>query len=297
MDNKKKIVITLAVVGLVLVCVGAVLGGSLSSIPSIFSEANLPEGVQSTEEVKNSDVHAIELNLINSDITVKLGKQFDLSGTGNFCSYIKDGVFYAGADSKRSASVFGMKINVPAQWVCGYGSYVLTIPTKAKLDNISINTFHCDIAADTLQASNLNITMKAGNLTVNHATADTLNVDVNSGKVSILNALISNSGSIEASKGVVIGGENAMENSLNSVSLSSSWGDIALMGQITGTSQIQTGFGDVTATLPGSSANYGLTSQKGDLNINPAAGAESSTEHFADISFSCKHGNATVNFQ
>lgn len=296
--DKKKLLIILGVIGLVLVCAGAVMGGSPSSIPSMFSEANPPEGILNPADVKTSDVHAIELNLVNSNLTIKTGKQFDLSGTGVYGSYVKDGVYYAGADdTKYAANIFGLKISVPAKWVCGHGSYVLTIPEKAKLDSITIRTSYSDVAADTLQAANLTISMKYGNLIINHATADTASVSVKHGNVNIQNALIASSGEIKASKKITIGSETSIENSLNSVSLTSSWGDISLMGEVLGSSQIQTNRGDATLTLPGSSANYGLTTQAGDLNISPTAGSETSTEHFADISFDCKHGAASVNFQ
>lgn len=298
MDNKKKIIIVLGIIGLVLTCGGAVMGGNPSSISTMFSETSLPEGAQNTQDVKTADVHAIELNLVNSNISIKLGKHFDLSGTGVFNSYIKDGVYYAGAnDSKCFTNLFGAKIGVPSKWICGYGSYVLTVPSKATLDNITINTFHCNIAADTLQAANLNIKMVAGNLTINHLATETLSVDIRGGKASVTNPAVSGSGNIHVSGDISMGDTNAMESSIKSVSMSSSWGDISLVGQIAGNLHLQTGLGNITATLPGSSKNYRLTAQKGDLLISPTAGVENSSEHFADLFFTCKHGNASVNFK
>lgn len=299
MDTKKKIIIAIGVIGLALVCGGAVMGGGPSSIPAMFSGTNPPEGILSTDQVKTADVHSIELNLVNSNITINSGKNFDLTGTGVYNSYIKDGVFYAGADNtKNTLNVFGLKISVPSKWVCGYGSYVLTIPPKASLDTIKINTFHCDIAADTLKASNLDINMKAGDITVNHAIADTLSVAVTGGKTTITNPQVSGSGNIKTSGSISIGDEAAEGSSLCNVSLSSFRGDISLIGGIAGTSQIQTDFGDVTLTLPGSNTDYGLTAQEGELAVNPPVGADAATcEHIADITFICKHGNASVNFR
>ena len=298
MDKKKKIIIVLGVIGLVLMCGGIFLGGNPYSIPAMFSETNPPEGIQNPEEVKKSAVHSIKLNLINSHISIKPGDHFSLTGTGTFNSYVKDGVFYAGADdTKHSADLFGMKVRVPSKWVCGYGSYILTLPSKSSLDNITINTFHCDIAADTLQASNLNINMTAGDLTINHASADTLSIDVKGGKTIITNPVITNAGNIQASGDITIGDPDASEVSLNNMSLDSSRGDLSVIGQVTGTTQLQTGFGDITVTLPGSSENYGLTAQEGELAISPATVSEASSEHFGDIVFASKHRSSSVHFK
>lgn len=299
MDTKKKIILAIGVIGLVLACGGLVMGGTPNAVPAMFSGTNLPEGIQSPDQVKTADIHAIELNLANSNITINSGKKFALSGTGLFHSYVKDGVFYAGADNtKNTLNVFGLKINVPSKWVCGYGSYVLTIPPKASLDTIKINTFHCDIAADTLKASNVDIDMKAGDITVNHAIADTLSVAVKGGKTQITNPQISGSGKISSSGNISIGDETAEDTSLYNVSLSSFWGDISFIGEITGTSQIQTDFGDAALILPGSSTDYTLTAQEGDLKVNPVAEtAPSSDVRIADILFICKHGNTSVNFR
>lgn len=298
MDNKKKIIIILGVIGLILVCGGAVMGGSISSSSTMFSESNLPEGAQNPADVKTSDVHAIVLNLVNSDISVKYGKNFDLSGTGVYNSYVKEGIYYAGADdTKRSANIFGMKVSVPSKWVSGYGSYVLTIPEKADLERITINTFHCNIAAETLQAADLNLTMSAGDLTINHLTGNTISIAVKAGKATITDPVITDSGNIQASGDLSLGDTTASASVMNNLSLSSFLGDISLIGSVTGTSQVQTDFGNVTATLPGSSTNYGLTAPEGKLTVSPTGSADSSTEHFANISFACKHGNASVDFQ
>lgn len=298
MDSKKKVIIALGVIGLILTVGGVVMGATPYSLPTIFSETNLPEDIQNPEEVKKSTVHSIKLNLVNSHISVKLGDHFNLSGSGVFNSYVRDGVFYVGADdTKRSADIFGMKVSVPSKWVCGYGTYVLTLPSKSSLDNITINTFHCNVAADTLCASNLDINMTAGDLTINHAIAETLSITVKGGKTNITNPEITNTGNIESSGDITIGEANTTDCSLNNVSLTSSWGDISVTGQVTGTSQMQSDRGDITAVLPGASTNYGLTAQEGELAVGPSSSEKTSPDHFADILFTCKRGNSSVNFQ
>lgn len=302
MNTGKKVIIALGVIGLVFICLGAVMGGNISSFATMFSEAHLPEGVLNPAEMATNDVnnmiHGVELNLNNSTINVKYGERFELSGTGNFNSYIKDGVFYCGSDdTKYSANVLGMDISVPSKWVCGYGSYVLTIPENISLDTITFHTFNSSIAADTLPASQLNIDMTLGDLTINHALADSVSIKVNGGKATISNPVIVDSANIEASGEISLGGESSMENVLNNISLSSSRGDITLSSAVTGNAEIKSGWGDITATLPGSNTNYTLNAQKGDLNISPTAGSETSDDHLADISFSCDHGSASVNFQ
>lgn len=308
LNNKQKVIIALAVIGLILLCVGAVMGGSLSSIPTMFSEADLPEGIQSIDEVKTTDIRSVELNLIKSDITIKTGKSFSLSGTGLYDSYVKDGIFYAGAsDNKHSANILGMKLKIPSKWVCGYGSYVLTIPKKANLDSITINTSYCNISGDLLQAKTMNISMKSGDLNLAGITADTLTLSASRGNIGIQNAQITQTGTIEAFRDVYIGNENTMKNFLGNVSVSTSLGDISLFGTLSNNSSLTTGFGDINTTLTGSKDKYNLNSQKGDLIIGTEVGTDISKENldkltlteglYGDITFTCNHGKSTVHFK
>lgn len=308
LNNKKKVIIALAVIGLILLCVGAVMGGSLSSIPTMFSETDLPEGAQSIDEVKTADIHSVKLNLVKSDITIKTGKSFSLSGTGLYDSYVKDGIFYAGAgDNKHSANILGMKLKVSSKWVCGYGSYVLTIPKKANLESITIHTSLCDISGDILKAKTLDISMKSGDLNLADITADTLTLSASRGKIDIQNAQITQTGTITAFRDIFIGNENTMKNFLGNVCVSTSLGDISLFGTLANESSLTTGFGDINTTLTGSKDRYNLNSQKGDLTIGSETGTKISKENldklalteglYGDITFTCNHGKSTVHFK
>lgn len=308
LNNKMKIIIALAAIGLILLCVGAVMGGSLSSIPTMFSEADLPEGVQSIDEVKTTDIRSVELYLVKSDITIKTGKSFSLSGTGLYDSYVKDGIFYAGAgDNKHSANIWGMKLKVPSKWVCGYGSYVLTIPKKANLDSITVHTSYCNISGDLLQAKTIDISMKSGDLNLAGITADTLTLSASRGKIDIQNAQITQTGTITAFRDIFIGNENTMKNFLGNVCVSTSLGDISLFGTLANESSLATGFGDINTTLTGSKDRYNLNSQRGNLTIGSETGTKISKENldklalteglYGDITFTCNHGKSTVHFK
>lgn len=296
LSDKKKVIIALAVIGLILICGGTVLGGSLNSVPTMFSETKLPDGAQTLDSVDKADIHAIEMNLVNSNITIQMGKEYTVSSTGLNASYVKDGTLYIGAaEATYAANIFGMKLKVPAKWVCGFGSYVLTIPKKAELDNIQITTTSSNITGDTLHTKNLDIAMKSGNLTIMDTAADTLNISTH-GKVELHNIQIAQSGKISSWKDICIGDETSTENTLTNLTADTTFGDIALFGKLSGSSSLQTNFGDITTTLPGSQDNYGLTAQKGDLSISSMAGAETTTEHIGDVSYLSKHGKSTVEF-
>lgn len=287
MSTKNKIIIALGVIGLVLLCVGSILGGSLSSIPAIFSEVTLPEGAISAEEAKPADVHSLELNLVNSDITIKTGEDFRLSGSGLSASYVKDGVLYAGkTEAKHTANIFGSKLSAPKDWIYGHGTYVLTIPPKAKFDSIKIQAAHCDIVADSLKATTIDLVAKSGNVTVTEIATDTLNISAKS--LSTENIQVLQNATINTSKNITIGNEAMMANVLQNVTLTSSRGDITTFGKFMGNSSISAERGNIATTLAGASTNYTMRPLGGELTIGTEVGAEVSEEHFGDISFTSK---------
>ncbi len=287
MSKKSKIIIALGVIGLVLICVGAVLGGSLTSLPTIFSEVTLPEGAVAQEEINAEDVNSIEINLLNSDITIQSGDVFRFSGTGLHGYYVKDGVLYAGAtEAKHAAKVFGAKVPVPGKWIYGHGTYVLTIPEHAELESIKINASHCNITGKSLVAKSIELTTDSGDITLEKIAADTLNMSVASLTVTDIQAL--QNAEITASKDVIIGNDTLMENVLQNFNLTSSRGDITAFGKLMGNCQLAAKRGKVSATLAGASTNYTMRPLAGELSVGTETGAEVSEEHFGDISFSSK---------
>ena len=168
MDNRKKVFIALGIIGLVLICAGSVMGGGIASIPTMFQSYDMPAGAVALSEVAPTDIKAVELNLSYATLSIKAGQDFDLSSTGCYDSYVKDGIFYAGAgDTTHYATILGTKVNAPSKLVCGYTSYVLVIPSAAELDHISINTNHCDITCDSSLQDRLDLNMNGGELTIN----------------------------------------------------------------------------------------------------------------------------------
>lgn len=287
MNKKNKVIIAIGVIGLVLVCVGAVMGGSLSNLPTIFSDVTFPEGAVSAEEVNTDDVHSIEINLINSDITIETGENFRLTGSGLLAAYIKDGVLYGGAtEAKHSTKIFGAKITASQKWLYGHGSYVLTIPKKAKLESIKINGSYCNITGDALNATNIEIITGSGDVTLNKVMTD--NTTISAANLTITDIQALQNATITTSKDVTIGNDSMMENIIQNLSLSSTKGNITTFGKISGNSSISTEEGNITTTLSGASGNYTMRSLGGELVIGTEVGAEVSDENFGDISFKSK---------
>ncbi len=301
MNNKIKIIIALGIIGILIMVAGFVMGSGPSSIPAIFSEQNIPDGAASVKDVQTADIRSIELNFFASKISIKSGESFDLSGSGQFDNYVLNGILYAGAtDAKRSADIFGMKFNVPSKWICGYGSYVLVIPPDAKLDQITINTNHCDINCDSLMASKININVKNGDLTADKLIADNAAIDVN-GDLNIASSQIAMNGSLNADCRLNLGTSGAAkESTMNNVTITNKRGGISLYGKLTGSSSLQTKHGNIEATLSGSRANYTFPATSDNLLIHDSAVTtkeNEDTDPYGTVTIDSAKGNASVSFE
>ena len=301
MNNKIKIIIAIGIIGVVIMVAGFVMGSGPSSIPAIFSEANIPDGAVSIGDVQTGDIRSIELNLFASKISIKSGENFDLSGSGQYDGYVLNGVLYAGATQfKRTANVFGLKFSVPSKWICGYGSYVLVIPPNAKLDQITINTNRSDVTCDALVASQINLNIKNGDLTVDKLTADTASINVD-GTTDITSSEITRNGNISSNSRLTIGTSgNAKDSTLCNTTLSNKRGGITLYAKLTGSASLQTTRGNVEAALAGSKANYTFPAAAYNLKIHDSAISadnQNSTEQYGALAVSADKGNASISFE
>lgn len=303
MSNRIKIVIAIGIIGVVLLVAGTVMGSGPASIPAIFSEANVPEGAVDISAVTPSDVHSVILNLTASDISIRTGEAFSLSGSGVYDSYVLNGAFYAGAsENKRTAKALGMNINVPSKWVAGYGSYVLVIPPDAELDQITINTTQCDITCDSLIAGKVEINMTGGDLSIDNLTANTATLNVPKGKVTVGAAQIRETGSITSKKALSIGSADTAEtNQMNNLTLSNARGGITLYGKLTGAASLTANRNNIEAFLVGSRNNYQITSPDNNLAVHTAVSTNETgkddTEHYANVTLEAKKGSCDVMFQ
>lgn len=306
MSNRVKIVIASGIIGAVLLIAGYVMGSGPSALPALFSGTNLPEGVAEISAVAPSDVHSIELNLNASNISIKMGDNFDFSGSGEFNSYVLDGVFHVGFDdTKRTANILGLKLNAPSKWICGYGSYVLVIPRDMILEQIVINTNQCDITCDRLAATKLEGNIKGGNLSIDNLISDNATLHVPNGKVTIGSSIIAQAGEITAGKNISIGNSDTGDSgaisttAINNLSLSNSRGGITLYGTLMGNSTVTSKRGDIEAYLTGSQDNYTLTSPGNNLTINSSSDTNSENAiktQIGSVTFDAKKGKSNASF-
>lgn len=190
MNNRKSsktkvILIVMAVAGLILFCFGTIMGGGITSITNSLQSEPLPDGAVPLSEVSKNDITSLELKLIHSDITIKTGKVFDVSGSGTYDSYVKDGVLYAGATSRKYyADFLGLKLYIPSKWICGHSSYIITLPDKSALTDLTIDTSFCDIEGGDLQVENISIENQFGDSEFASITADNLTANIKYGDFS-----------------------------------------------------------------------------------------------------------------
>lgn len=303
MSNRVKVFLAFGIIGAVLLIAGFVMGSGPSALPALFSEANLPEGAVDISTVSIDDVHSVELNLNASSISIKTGENFDISGSGQFNSYVLDGVFHVGYDdTKRTANLFGMKLNAPSKWICGYGSYVLVIPQDTMLEQITINTSQCDITCDQLAAEKIDVNVKGGDLSIDKLAAFNAAVHVPNGTLTVNSSAIAEAGEITAGKSISVGTADTLSNTaMNNLSLSNSRGGITLYGILMGSSTLTANRSDIEACLGGSQDSYTLTSPGNNLAVASSSGdtdSKADTTPFAlgSVTFDAKKGNANVSF-
>ncbi len=302
--KKRTALIIIAIAGLILFCLGAIMGGSLSSIPTMFQTEQLPEGAQAVADVDISDIHGLELNLRSSDITFTTGKVFDVSGTGLINSYVKDGILHAGAnEQKASTKVLGINLAVPTKWLCGYGSYVVTLPQDITLDSININTTNSTITGDTLNAATIQIDMHTflsthnGNFTMNNIVSNNIDCTINGGKITIPALQIAESANLSSTGKISLGNTASTGNTINNLTAKSSMHSITANTMLAGTCDLQSKRGGIHLTLTGNPGCYTIMPEKGNLETGNSTNVDSATQHLADIKVSASFGKTVVNYQ
>lgn len=296
--STKVIIIILSVVGLILFCIGTIMGGSISSITGTFQGEELEDGAIPLADASPDQINEIELNLTRSDITFKTGRLFDVSGTGNYDSYVKDGVLYAGASSRKYyVSIFGQKLRIPSKLLCGFASYVVTIPTNAELESIVINTTFCNITGDSLKAKNITIDNHFGDTEITSLETSLLNAKQNFGTFTANHINVEDSSEIKAF-GKISLGLNSEENSvINNLTAKNTWGDITIHGRLQENNLLSTALGDIFTNLSGSPTNYTLESDKDNLTIDSGTESEESLDFSGTITYQCNRGKGKVSFQ
>lgn len=288
----------MTIAGALLLCGGIITGGSITSIATSFQGEPLEEGAVPLAEVPSDQIKAVELNLIRSDISFAVGDNFDVSGTGNFDSYVKDGILYAGASSRKyTLKVLGMNLSLPSKWLCGHASYVITLPRKLTLDSIKINTSFSDITGDSLKADTIDINCTHGDFSMALLSAGHLKLNTTGGSISLGELYLEEEGAISGSRDITLGpGQN--NNDMHNITVNSDRGDLQFAGKVEGDSSFTTSRGDIHLTLPGTEKNYTLTSPEENLTIGSAAPASDNQtpEHYGNITFNCGHGEAAADF-
>lgn len=167
MNERIKVVLIIGIIGVALLIAGFVMGSGPSSLLGLFPETELPAGAVEISSVQPEDIHAINIKLNRSDLKITVGEQFTFSGGNDniYDSYVLNGTLVGGIGETQHASK-ALNIHVPAKWICGYGSYVLTIPPNAELSQFTIDAPGSDITCDSSINEMVHIQVDRGNLNI-----------------------------------------------------------------------------------------------------------------------------------
>lgn len=208
--------LVIIVIGVVMIVVGATLGGNFKEF-----NFNMENSVNINETYSN--VNELELNLRFGDIKIENGDTFRIEGSVpdniKFQTSVKDGKWTIKDDTKiGKISIFGFPISKHDYKVTIY------IPSNINLDKIKIDVGACKLEAETLEAKKVDINVGAGEFTVNKLISDSNNIDCGVGKIQINSSTFNNS-SIKCGVGEITMKVNGNQNNYN-YEIDSAIGDI-----------------------------------------------------------------------
>lgn len=297
--------LVIAIIGLIMIAVGSIMGGGITNVTSSFTTSNISADTSvidlttaDSNTVNAANITGLEINLSDSSLSIKTGESFTVSSVGLCDKYIKNGVLYVGySDStKYSADLMGGKFTLSSKTVTGHGSVVVTIPANYQFQNIKINTKRCNITADDFQTGNLEMNVKYGKTNISNLLVDTAKIESNYGKVSIGTIQASQSCEIRTGFGDInVGQEGTTDNVVNALVTKSSYGDINVYSKLTGTSAVKTSHGKVAVCLNGSKANYTISGNH-DIQYKESGTVGSDSNVYGSIYLTAGKGKLSVSF-
>ncbi|MCR5624945.1 MAG: DUF4097 family beta strand repeat-containing protein [Lachnospiraceae bacterium] len=284
MKNKWVQVGVLAVLGIVILVVGVLMGGGVKDFASAFETADPGSSYQSIDEVDMSLVTDLEINIFRGGVSISQENQeiYDYAGSNANVCYVKDGtklVVGYGADFKKVLNNDVKDLEFTSEQfaqVVGSGTVYLKIPNDTHFNSVTINSKYSSIDIDKIDTDKLTINNTKG--------------EVNIGKAQISSqAIVENNGG-----NVNIGGNEEEINVIYGLNAKATGGMINVSAQLMGTCEIESMKG-VGLILNGAKANYTI-----DTSVKYAESNESgdgSTDSKGIIKIRSKDDKVSISYK
>ncbi|MBQ8893495.1 MAG: DUF4097 family beta strand repeat protein [Clostridia bacterium] len=244
MTTFQKVIKYLAMAFAILLTVSII--GGLISILGIFTGGDAVREDVKTYAV-SSDISNLEVKINAADFTIKQGENFSVESNLKHLTVEDKGGVLSIKETKRFGST--------------YTGAVLTlyIPATTVFEKASITT-------------------GAGKLTVDHLSADTMNLELGAGEVTIDTLIATSEADIDGGAGKITVSGGA----LHDLDLEMGVGQLNLTSALTGESEFDLGIGESNITIIGNKDDYKLDIEKGLGNITVDGTSISNTKGFGN---------------
>ncbi len=229
MTAAQKVIKYTAMAFAIFLCV-SIISGIVGAVGAIFGIFYRGEGT--TEDISSysieQDIASIEVSISAADMKIVEGEDFALESNLKKLTVKESN----GKLTVKEESSFGVKYDNAV--------LTLTVPKDASFDSVSIETGAAKLSAASLCTKKLDIELGAGKIEI-----DTLNV--------------TESADIEGGAGKL----KISDGNICNLDLEMGAGSLELVSEITGTSRLEFGVGNVTLTLCGNRESYNIEFESG----------------------------------
>lgn len=290
--------------GIVLVIIGVIAGGSIRSLAIEPVDDNNTQANVSHELTDVDTIENLDFSLSANDITVQTGDQFRITGGHLSKNEVKNGTWTVRSkfsDHFSKISVFGIKIPIPKNFLKNnhkLENITIEIPSDVNLRKVTMDLGAADVTMDSIVCENFKLSLSAGDVHIRSLTAVTAAIDTSAGNTDIDCYQISESGKLDCSAGNITLGKkkDLSSNVCNNLTADCSMGDIDVYGKLTGTADLDCSMGDIDLNLYGGKDNYTIThtnQSMGDIRYKSKGNISDSTE-FGKLKLECSMGDIDV---
>lgn len=306
-------------VGILLTVVGICSGGRLFSYEITTEDeknTKTTSGATTLSDADASTITGLDFNFKAHSAKIVMGNQFEISGKGNYESYVKDGIWYIETKYPRAYVRFlSRKIEIPAFWN-GWdedeGEFTITLPADTHFTTADIKLAAGNLHGDALSSNKINFKVGAGELKFKEISAKELTTKVGAGEASFNEFSIEESCDIKVGAGeIYFGSEDNIlsENVIANLNGECAAGEIYIAGKLTGDADLDCSTGEIDLLLYGNRNDYSINTSGALAEINIDDSAENKNENssldnntenkeqFANISLDCSLGEINVEFE
>ena len=202
--KKVRILIIIAIIGIILIITGVLTGGSYSAKLKkdgiVFNDNN------NIETIINNDIKIIDIESKYLGIDIESGDHFKITYNNNYVEVLKNGNKLEIINNKEVENGY---VNLNPFDIDKNNEIKITIPKNINLDELIIDSKVGNIDIENITSKNVNITNNTGNVELNEIISANItiknnvgNTDIEEVSTDILN-IINNTGAIEVSDSLV----------------------------------------------------------------------------------------------